>query len=136
MTYGFLVGEVVRRITGLLPGEFLQQEITGPLGIDFTIGLPEKEAGRVAELVHPPAAARSEQAAVFAQLEPVALAALTNPLVGAAEANTAAVAGRRDSGRQRPRHRPRGRRALRHLRRARAPGEQPRALARGRRAGP
>jgi CubicO group peptidase (beta-lactamase class C family) len=88
LTYGFLVGEVIRRITGLLPGEFLYQEITGPLGIDFTIGLPDKEAGRVAELVHPPTAAASEQAAIFAQLPPVAVAALANPLVGAAEANT------------------------------------------------
>ncbi|MEU1799849.1 serine hydrolase domain-containing protein [Streptomyces sp. NPDC019937] len=88
MTYGHLVGEVIRRVTGVLPGEFLRQEITGPLGIDFSIGLPEKEAGRAAELVHPPAATSSEQAAVFAQLEPVAIAALANPLVGAAEANT------------------------------------------------
>ncbi|MFD4137776.1 serine hydrolase domain-containing protein [Streptomyces sp. NPDC058572] len=90
MTYGFLVGEVVRRITGLLPGDFLEQEIAGPLGIDFTIGLPQKEAGRVAELVHPPAEARSEQAAVFAQLEPVALAALINPMTGVDAANSAA----------------------------------------------
>ncbi|MGW2560394.1 serine hydrolase domain-containing protein [Streptomyces sp. NPDC001514] len=88
MTYGFLVGEVVRRITGLLPGEFLHQEVTGRYGIDFTIGLPEKEAERAAELAHPPAAGDSEQAAVFAQLAPAALAALINPGVGAAEANT------------------------------------------------
>ena len=88
LTYGFLVGEVVRRVSGLLPGAFLEREVTGPLGIDFTIGLPEKEADRAAELVHPPAAETSEQAAVFAQLAPVALAALANPLVGAAEANT------------------------------------------------
>jgi CubicO group peptidase (beta-lactamase class C family) len=87
-TYGFLVGEVVRRVCGQLPGAFLAQEVTGPLGIDFTIGLPEKEAGRAAELVHPPAASSSEQAAVFSQLTPAALAALANPLVGAAEANT------------------------------------------------
>ena len=90
MTYGFLVGEVIRRITGQLPGEFLHQEVTGPLGIDFTIGLPEKEAGRAAELVHPPAASSSEQAAIFAQLQPAALAALVNPIVGAADANTPA----------------------------------------------
>lgn len=88
MTYGFLVGEVIRRITGQLPGEFLHQEVTGPLGIDFTIGLPEKEAARAAELVHPPAATSSEQAAVFAQLQPAALAALVNPIVSAADANT------------------------------------------------
>lgn len=87
-TYGFLVGEVVRRVSGLLPGAFLEREVTGPLGIDFTIGLPEKEAGRVAELVHPPAASASEQAAIFAQLAPAAIAALANPVVGAGEANT------------------------------------------------
>ncbi|WP_406327692.1 serine hydrolase domain-containing protein [Streptomyces sp. NBC_00203] len=88
LTFGHLVGEVVRRISGLLPGEFLEREVTGPLGIDFTIGLPEKETDRAAELVHPPAAPSSEQAAIFAQLAPAALAALTNPPVGANEANT------------------------------------------------
>ncbi|MET7754616.1 serine hydrolase domain-containing protein [Streptomyces sp. NPDC005389] len=88
MTYGFLVGEVIRRITGLLPGAFLHEEITGPLGIDFTIGLPEKDAGRAAELVHPRTSSASEQAAVFAQLAPAALAALANPLVGVTEANS------------------------------------------------
>ncbi|MFI6405568.1 serine hydrolase domain-containing protein [Streptomyces sp. NPDC050548] len=88
LTYGFLVGEVVRRVSGLLPGAFLEREVTGPLGIDFTIGLPEKEAGRAAELVHPPVASRSEQAAIFSQLAPAAIAALTNPIAGAAEANT------------------------------------------------
>ncbi|MFC7258441.1 serine hydrolase domain-containing protein [Streptomyces lutosisoli] len=88
LTFGHLVGEVVRRVSGLLPGEFLEREVTGPLGIDFTIGLPEKETDRAAELVHPPAAPSSEQAAIFAQLAPAALAALTNPPVGANEANT------------------------------------------------
>lgn len=87
-TYGFLVGEVVRRVSGLLPGAFLEREVTGPLGIDFTIGLPEKEAGRAAELVHPPVVSTSEQAAIFAQLAPAAIAALTNPVAGPAEANT------------------------------------------------
>ncbi|MFB7166583.1 serine hydrolase domain-containing protein [Streptomyces sp. NPDC056242] len=90
LTYGFLVGEVVRRVSGLLPGAFLEREVTGPLGIDFTIGLPDKEAGRAAQLVHPRAQATSEQAAIFAQLAPAALAALTNPIAGASEANTAA----------------------------------------------
>ncbi|MFD7086960.1 serine hydrolase domain-containing protein [Streptomyces sp. NPDC059896] len=90
ITYGFLVGEVVRRVTGLLPGEFLRREVTGPLGIDFTIGLPEKEAGRVAELVHPRVPLTAEQTAAFARMEPVALAALGNPATGADEANTAA----------------------------------------------
>ncbi|MET9760862.1 serine hydrolase domain-containing protein [Streptomyces sp. NPDC006372] len=88
LTYGHLVGEVVRRVSGLLPGAFLEREVTGPLGIDFTIGLPEKESGRAAELVQPPPAESSEQAAAFAQLAPAAVAALTNPPVSAAGAGT------------------------------------------------
>ncbi|MFE9622705.1 serine hydrolase domain-containing protein [Streptomyces sp. NPDC006527] len=89
MTYGFLVGEVVRRVSGLLPGAFLEREVTGPLGIDFTIGLPEKEAGRAAELVHPPAASSGEQSAVLSRLAPAAIAALANPPLGAEQANSA-----------------------------------------------
>ncbi|MFG3139661.1 serine hydrolase domain-containing protein [Streptomyces sp. NPDC048211] len=87
LTYGFLVGEVIRRVSGLLPGEFLRREVTGPLGIDFTVGLPEKEAARAAELVVPKAD-RARQAALFAQMEPVAVASLLNPPTGAAAANT------------------------------------------------
>ncbi|MEJ8667957.1 serine hydrolase domain-containing protein [Streptomyces sp. MS1.AVA.1] len=88
LTYGFLVGEVVRRVSGLLPGAFLEREVTGPLGIDFAIGLPKKEYGRAAELVHAPVASSSEQAAIFSQLAPAAIAALANPAVGAAQANS------------------------------------------------
>lgn len=88
LTYGFLVGEVVRRVSGLLPGAFLDREVTGPLGIDFVIGLPEKEYARAAELVHAPVASSSEQAAIFSQLAPAAIAALANPAVGAAQANS------------------------------------------------
>lgn len=87
LAYGFLVGEVVRRITGLLPGAFLRQEVTGPLDIDFTIGRPEQDAHRVAELVRPAAVVR-EQAALFARMEPVAIASLLNPGTGAEAANT------------------------------------------------
>jgi hypothetical protein len=78
----------VRRVSGLLPGAFLEREVTGPLGIVVTIGLPEKEAGRAAELVQPPVAQTSEQAAIFGQLAPAAIAAVTNPGVSAAGANT------------------------------------------------
>lgn len=87
ITFGFLVGEVVRRITGLLPGEFLRQEITGPLGIDFTSGLPEKDTHRVAELVRAKPA-RAAQAALLAHLEPVAVAPPLNLATGRAVANT------------------------------------------------
>ncbi|CAL9370309.1 hypothetical protein SUDANB176_00854 [Streptomyces sp. enrichment culture] len=88
LTYGHLVGEVVRRVSGLLPGAFLAREVTGPLGVDFTIGLPAGDAGRVAELVPPPARRSDGQADLFSRLDPAAVAALTNPAVGAAGANT------------------------------------------------
>jgi CubicO group peptidase (beta-lactamase class C family) len=48
-TFGFLGGELLRRITGRTPGEFLRGEIAGPLGADLHIGLPAAEHGRVAE---------------------------------------------------------------------------------------
>ncbi|MGW7662519.1 serine hydrolase domain-containing protein [Streptomyces sp. NPDC054756] len=88
LTYGFLVGEVVRRVSGLRPAAFLEREVTGPLGVDFTIGLPEKESGRAAELVQPPAGPAGEGAAASAALPPLALAALANPPIGADQANT------------------------------------------------
>ncbi|MEV0636771.1 serine hydrolase domain-containing protein [Streptomyces sp. NPDC050619] len=54
LTQGFLVGEVVRRITGRGVGEFLADEVTGPLGADFHIGLPAEHDSRVALTLPPP----------------------------------------------------------------------------------
>ncbi|MFF5291218.1 serine hydrolase domain-containing protein [Paractinoplanes globisporus] len=54
LTQGYLIGEVVRRITGRSLGTVLREEIAGPLNADFHIGLPESEEARVAELVAPP----------------------------------------------------------------------------------
>ena len=50
-TYGFLIGEVVRRITGKSLGTVFRQEIAEPLGADFWIGLPASEDARVADLI-------------------------------------------------------------------------------------
>jgi CubicO group peptidase (beta-lactamase class C family) len=50
LTFGWLVGEVVRRIAGKSLGAFFRDEVAGPLGADFWIGLPEEEHGRVAEM--------------------------------------------------------------------------------------
>src|SRR4029453_7159330 len=55
MTFGHLIGEVIRRITGQRLGEFLAAQIAGPLGADFHIGLPPSEFHRVANVVPPPA---------------------------------------------------------------------------------
>jgi CubicO group peptidase (beta-lactamase class C family) len=54
LNYGHLVGEVIRRISGLKPGAFLERHVAGPLRADFHIGLPASEADRVARVVPPP----------------------------------------------------------------------------------
>jgi CubicO group peptidase (beta-lactamase class C family) len=90
MTYGFLVGEVIRRVSGSTVGGLLRTDLAEPLGADFHLGLPDGEHHRVATLVHPPVADASEQAALFAQLAPVAIAALANPVLTADDANTPA----------------------------------------------
>src|SRR5262245_14142719 len=54
LTQGFLQGEIVRRVTGKSIGKFFREEIAGPLGADFHIGLPAEHDSRVAELVAPP----------------------------------------------------------------------------------
>ncbi len=55
VTFGFLVGEVVRRITGESIGAVFREEIAEPLGADFHIGLPASEDSRVAETIPWPA---------------------------------------------------------------------------------
>ncbi len=51
LTYGWLVGEVIRRATGNTLGEVLSKEVSGPLGLDLWIGLPEIEEPRVCRLI-------------------------------------------------------------------------------------
>jgi CubicO group peptidase (beta-lactamase class C family) len=47
LTIGYLAGELIHRITGLMPGEFLAREITGPAGIEAWFGVPAHEQHRV-----------------------------------------------------------------------------------------
>jgi CubicO group peptidase (beta-lactamase class C family) len=51
LSYGYLVGEVVRRISGRSLGTFFADEVAGPLGLEFFIGLPEQYEDRVSPLV-------------------------------------------------------------------------------------
>lgn len=57
ITYGWLVGEIIRRIDGRTCGEFVRDEISAPLNVDFFIGLPESEDARTADLLPAPGAA-------------------------------------------------------------------------------
>lgn len=54
LTQGYLVGEVIRRVTGKSVGTVFREEIAEPLGADFHIGLPASEDHRVADLIPPP----------------------------------------------------------------------------------
>lgn len=51
VTFGHLVGEVVRRITGKSLGQFFAAEVADPLGLEFFIGLPEELEERVAPIM-------------------------------------------------------------------------------------
>jgi len=53
ITQGYLVGEVVRRATGKTLGTVFREEIAGPLGADFHIGLPPEADARAGELIPP-----------------------------------------------------------------------------------
>ncbi|KAF4503055.1 mest1 [Fusarium agapanthi] len=56
LTQGFLVGELVRRKTGMSIDEFIREEICRPLGVgtDFQLGCREEDSHRVAPVVPPP----------------------------------------------------------------------------------
>ena len=50
LTFGWLVGEVVRRVTGRSVGRMLAEEVTGPLDLDLWIGLPPEREASIARL--------------------------------------------------------------------------------------
>ena len=53
LLFGWLNGEIIKRVTGKTVGQFLQEEISGPLGVDFWIGLPDEHHSRVAAMIFP-----------------------------------------------------------------------------------
>jgi CubicO group peptidase (beta-lactamase class C family) len=55
VTYGYIAGEIFRRVDGRTMGTALREDIAGPLGLDLWIGLPDSEHGRVADLKRPSA---------------------------------------------------------------------------------
>jgi CubicO group peptidase (beta-lactamase class C family) len=90
LNYGHLVGEVLRRITGMSLKQFVAAEIAGPLGADFQIGAIESDWDRIAPVVPPPPLPFD-----FAALpaDSPTVRTLTGPLAEAANANTPAWRG-------------------------------------------
>lgn len=80
-TYGWLVGEVVRRISGVSLGTFFRTQVVEPLGVDLHIGLPASEHGRVAPVTNPPPVPPEENPLAAALIDPDSLAVrvLSNP---------------------------------------------------------
>jgi CubicO group peptidase (beta-lactamase class C family) len=52
-SFGWILGELIRRITGMSPGQYLRREICEPLGLRYWVGLPEAEHPHCARLVPP-----------------------------------------------------------------------------------
>lgn len=73
--YGHLLGQVVRSVDGRTLGTFLREEVCGPHGLDFHVGVPEADLGRVADLTGYDEAFRR----AGEQRPGLMLAALSNP---------------------------------------------------------
>jgi len=50
LTFGFLIGEIIRRVSGKTVGRFLADEVVKPLNLSLWIGLPQSEETRLAPL--------------------------------------------------------------------------------------
>ncbi len=61
LTFGYLAGELVRRVSGKTVGEFVDAEIAGPLKLDLWIGIPPEQEYRVAPHIVPRAQLTEEQ---------------------------------------------------------------------------
>ena len=86
ITQGYLVGEVIRRVTGQTVGSFFRKEVAEPLGADFHIGLDPAEFARVSNVIPPPPISMPEGVAAA----PMAVRTLTNPPLDVAQVWTGA----------------------------------------------
>jgi CubicO group peptidase (beta-lactamase class C family) len=81
VTFGWLVGEVVRRIDGRSLGRFFREEVATPLGVDLHIGLGPAEEKRAAEItaLEPPPEFAASLAAAHPGEPPLVMLAFANP---------------------------------------------------------
>jgi len=80
LTQGYLIGEIIRRITGETIGTWFAREVAGPLGADFYIGLPASEDPRVSFVIPPPPI---DFGAVGAEVSKTTIRVFSNPLLDA-----------------------------------------------------
>ena len=90
VTYAWTVGQIVRLVSGMPLGEYFQQHVAGPLGLDFHISLPEAEEGRVAPMIAPDPAEVNFGSAFFraATTQPGSLPNLFLTNLGGADFNS------------------------------------------------
>jgi len=82
ITFGYLIGEVIRRITGKTPGTYLRDEIARPLNLDMHIGVDASFDARIAELIGappPPPGTPDQFTEMASDPESVTFKAVANP---------------------------------------------------------
>ena len=87
LNQGHLVGEVLRRIDGRSLGRFFAEEVAGPLGGDFHIGLDPSDDHRVSDVIAPPPL---DIDLATLDMDSVAVKTFTGPAPAASVANTTA----------------------------------------------
>jgi CubicO group peptidase (beta-lactamase class C family) len=78
-TYGWLMGEVVRRITGKTLGTYFHEEVAVPLGLDMYVGVPQSELDRIALLVPDPTSDSDEVYEMINYRSPIGQVAFIGP---------------------------------------------------------
>jgi len=81
LTQGYLVGEVVRRVTGESLGTFFAKEVAGPLGGDFLIGLPPADDHRTVRVIPPESSVIDEAVGALVHNE-FLIRTFSNPALG------------------------------------------------------
>ena len=79
ISQGYLLGEIVERVTGRSLGTFFADEVAGPLGADFHIGTPESCDPRIARVIPPSSGIAGDDIAP----DSIAMRTLANPALGA-----------------------------------------------------
>jgi CubicO group peptidase (beta-lactamase class C family) len=79
LTLGYLLGEIVLRVTGKTIGAYCRDEIVRPLGLDFHIGLDPQHDARCAELIAAPSSPPGERNPQAANDDSLTMKAINNP---------------------------------------------------------